>query len=282
MKKRWQFFLALLITAGLLTGAYLYWNKPYKLPPVSDEMKLAEFNLVFDQERSVQIAGDASVDELKRLVTNNPDNLAYSNELRLKMGKSEQTEAFISFMTEMNNPPARAKLQLALGYIDRMQNQSLGTASLGQISVHSINQLNEILEKDPYDWLAHYARGINNLYWPVGLQRIDKSIQDLSFCLAVTKKFEQETPFYMWALAYTALGDALVKKGEVGDGIDIWKQGYKSHPDDAGLKERAAASREQALEIVIRDRGMDQFQRPSPDIGDLSPIWKPSKEGQIQ
>lgn len=281
MRKRWQFLLAVLITAGLLTEFYTYWNRPYKLPPVSDGMQLAQYNLAFEKEKAAA-GGQAqgSADELQKKVIAEPDNLAYGNALRITMGQEGRIDAFVAFMKTLEQPPARAKLQLALAYVDQMQNESLGTASLGQISVHSIELMNEVLEKDPYDWLAHYARGINNLYWPVGLQRIDKSIQDLSFCLAVTKKFEGDHPFYMWPLAYTALGDAWVKKGEVGDGMKIWKEGYAAHPDDPALKERAEASKEKAVDIVVRERGMDQFQRPDPGISDLSPIWNPSKEGR--
>ncbi|MBO8162748.1 MAG: hypothetical protein H0Z34_03385 [Brevibacillus sp.] len=298
------------IILGAGIGAYWYLQAPYELPVLSSEITAKELNLDFRQERETaarQIddqelknhlpleldkltAEDAayahvygmSVLERDRTealaylaaaVRAAPDNLVYSTDYRLALTRKNQYQEAIDFFSSLDQNVPEVKLQKALVYVDMLQEKGVGTAWLGQRSTLSIRELNEVLERNPNDWMAHYARGLNNLYWPAGLQRVEKAIQDLSFCLAALRHLGDESiPF--WPQVYEAYGDALVKNGDVDGGYAVWKDGLRQFPESEGLSKRVAAGKEQALELVKEERGIDSFQPPNPNITDLSIIWK--------
>jgi tetratricopeptide (TPR) repeat protein len=283
---------------------YFYWIKPYALPEINDKLSLEEYGLVFvDEESAVEtlkhgeyqgrvpsdelelyqkvvelLPGtkddkEKSVEILKELIHMDPENMEYSNLLRLQMNSIDLTEEFINFMGEVPTTSA-VRLQKALAYVDLLQNPNLGVAVLGQTSSRSIAELNEVLKDNPNFWLAHYARALNNLYWPAGLQRTESAIKDLSYCLAITQLFEDKVKLELWPLTYEAYGDALVKEGKSKEGIAVWKDGYSKYPDVESLELRANANVDDAYEIVRKVRGIEIFQRPNPDITDLSILWK--------
>ncbi|WP_163854432.1 hypothetical protein [Paenibacillus elgii] len=311
MKKSIVLTAALMIVILAALWAYMTWTSPYKLPPVSSDVPWTSYQLDFSKEEksfrnakalgekpeppvlpltseeaadrayayalSLSKAGDGKRDEriryLQEAVKLVPRNLAYSTPLRREMAAAGQGEAFVQFMDGLKEADLpQVRLQKAMSLVDRLQEPTIGTASLGQLSYLSIEVLDKVLEDNPYDWMAHYARGVNNLYWPVGLQRIDKSIQDLAFCVAVAHSFADRSPV-LWPKAYTALGDALVKKGDVKEGMQVWKDGLKRFPEHEELKQRVQAGNGQAEQIVAKERGMEQFQRPAPDMTDFSVIW---------
>ncbi|MFC5407294.1 tetratricopeptide repeat protein [Cohnella soli] len=275
MTKKLLIAVSLLLVA-VAVGFYFWWTKPYKLPEITPGITIEQYGLDFSEEMrtypAVSTISD-SIADLQQAVAKAPDNLAYSNALRTAMARADQAEAFIAFANEMGSETQRLKLQKALAYIDQLQNPDLGTASLGQISSRSISILNEIISENPYDWLAHYARGLNNLYWPSGLQRTDKAIQDLAYCLAVAKQLMPQMDSPLWPMIYTAYGDALVKAGKSQEGIAVWKEGAKRFPEDKPLADRKSLNSEEARERVKETRGIDTFQRPDPSISDLSVLW---------
>ncbi|GAA4726627.1 hypothetical protein [Brevibacillus fulvus] len=218
---------------------------------------------------------DKQIGYLQAAVKADPDNMVYSNALRLKMGQANQTEALIAWLERQVPQTREIRLQKALAYVDMLQQKNVGTATLGKRSALSIRELDLILQTEPYDWTAHYARGLNNLYWPIGLERIDSAIQDLGFCVAAYELADNKT-FAFWPLAYEAYGDALVKKGEASAGYAVWQDGYRKFPDSAELKKRVEAGEEGAIELVTAERGMDSFMRPKPELTDLSMIWEQS------
>jgi tetratricopeptide (TPR) repeat protein len=312
MKKNWIVRIILLIgaiTAGVGSG-YVYWLKPYTLPTVGN-LTREQYGIDFSNERSVmKHANESSTDKLNEpkditesnspfayflslqmigstdsltqgtgiaflmeTVKENPENLVYSNELRKQMVAQGNSDQLLTFLQNIKSDAPQLKLQTALVYIDELQNPDLGTASLGQKSALSIQLLNDILDKHPNYWLARYARGLNNLYWPYGLKRTDKAIQDLEYCLAAAKQLNDRS-FTMWPLIYTAYGDALIKNGQIKNGIKVWEEGYAAFPNDPDLKARANKTEDEAYGIVTRERGVDAFQRPDPSISDLSLLWK--------
>ncbi len=307
--KKMIFAILLLLLVVLGIAGFRYWTKPYSLPEITDEVKWPDFRLDFTDERSsylrllahsdvraappsLPLKNDRDADEayiyalqsndlsfLQAAVAFNPSHLGYGTALRLEMVKAGRDQELMSFLESMDQTVPEIELQLALAYVDLLQNPALGTASMGKISFHSIEQVSRILERYPYDFMAHYARGINNLYWPVGLKRTDRAIQDLAFCVAVARKFKDHGETVLWPLAYTALGDALVKNGQVDEGYRVWKDGQKAYPDFAELRDRVQAGAGGAVDMVASARGMGQFQRPVPGVTDISIIWKSMGEG---
>jgi len=318
MKKRWIISAAAfaLVAAGAMFT--YQWLKPYPVPDIDETVPVAKYNTDFSKERELMKTGAAqqkaskafaakpeqvtkanaleayfyalqlwagnaggkadAIVYLKAAVKADPDNAVFSNTLRMYMAELSQSEPFIQYIDSIQAGSSSLKLQKALAYVDQLQNRDLGTASLGQKSAQSIAVLNELLEEHPYDVLAHYARGINNLYWPHGLKKTDKAVQDLAYCLAVAK-LDHDRDFPFWPFVYEAYGDALIKNGDIRAGMAVWKEGASRYPKHAGLQERAgAANQQQAHEIVKRIRGIDLFQRPDPDIADLSILWKPESE----
>lgn len=316
MNKGW---IGLLVAALLLLGGlagYSYVRAPYELPELSGKVTAEMLNLDFQKEREVvanqmdkqQAAGGLpqSLDQLTAeqapyayyygialldtdrpqalvylgaAVKAAPDNLVYSTEYRLALTRENQYQEALDFFAALDQTIPEVKLQQALVYVDMLQEKGVGTAWLGQRSTLSIRELNQILEKNPNDWLAHYARGLNNLYWPTGLQRIDKAIQDLAYCLAALNELNDDS-FPFWPQVYEAYGDALVKSGDIAGGYAVWKDGLRRFPGAEGLQQRVDAGEEQAFERVREIRGIDSFQPPAPSITDLRIIWnvKPTQE----
>jgi hypothetical protein len=89
----------------------------------------------------------------------------------------------------------------------------------------------------------------------------------------VAKLLENEHNIALWPLAYQAYGDALVKNGDVRQGMAVWREGFAKYPLAVGLQERSASNEKEALEIVKRDRGIEFFQRPDAGISDISIVW---------
>lgn len=296
--------LALLVIIFIGFVYYFNWIEPYDLPEINDKLSLEEYGLVFSNEESVVeilthggekgiIPSDQleiyqkivellpgtkddqerAVGKLKELILMDAENMEYSNLLRLQMNSTGQVEEFITYMEEVPITPA-IRLQKALAYVDLLQNPDLGVAVLGQTSSRSIAELNEVIKEKPHYWLAHYARGLNNLYWPSGLLRTESAIKDLSYCLAIVKLFEDAVKLEVWPLTYIAYGDALVKEGKTKEGIAVWKEGYLKYPEEESLELRVKANADEAYEFVKKVRGIEIFQRPNPDITDISILWK--------
>jgi hypothetical protein len=303
MRKLFIWAVVLIVALAALWG-YRAWTSPYQLPKITAAMPWSAYEMDFSAEKAsyaqmrellqtrlsppvLPVRDTAAADQayayantqpsdetlyLQAAVRFNPRNLAYGTALRMHMMAAGKGEELMQFLHEMDQSVPQIKLQEALTYVDMLQEPTLGTASLGQLSFKSIEALNQILAKNPFDWKAHYARGINNLYWPLGLKRIDKSIQDLAFCVTVAEQFDNQ-PSVLWPMAYLALGDALVKKGDVQAGVSIWKEGLKKSPLDPDLRDRVKGGSEQALQKVAETRGMEQFQRPAPGMTDFNQIW---------
>lgn len=279
--------------------------KPYDVPEIS-KVPLKELDIDFSEEKSfIESAKNVkdqkntltSLDEVKQLpslvsqleflskeeqirylkkgLQLTPDNHVLLNKLRIVMLKQGLTDEFIDFVKQLetNN---NIKLHLALAYVDLLQDQDLGTAALGQRSTQSIIILNEILEENPNNLLARYARGVNNLYWPAGLQRTEKAIQDLAFCVAIAEK-HPDLKFPLFEDFYITYGDALIKEGKDKEGRAVWERGYKQFPSSKELGKRSKADNSQSLKIVEKSRGIDIFQRPDKSITDLDILWTNKK-----
>lgn len=205
-----------------------------------------------------------------------PENLLYGNELRLQLAKQGRWSQ-LTTVWDTRAPGSRGQtLQAALSAIDAMGDPNLNDIELAKHSFRSVELLDRLLEQNPLDWMAHYARGVNNLYWPSGLYRSAKTLSDLSFCVAVVEKLDLRDPWL--DMSYAAYGDALVKAGRPHEGFRAWTEGQKRFPQSAVLQERTRGGEENAPAIVAQERGMEAFTRPKPGLTDLGPMWHSEKE----
>lgn len=280
--------------------------KPYDVPEIS-KVPLKELDIDFSEEKSFIKSAEKVKDQENRLTSLGekkqlpslvsqleflseeeqikylkkglqltPDNHVLLNKLRIVMLNQGLTDEFIDFVKQLETNNNNIKLHLALAYVDLLQDPDLGTAALGQRSTQSIIILNEILEENPNNLLARYARGVNNLYWPAGLQRTEKAIQDLAFCVAIAEK-HTDLKFPLFEDFYITYGDALIKEGKDKEGRAVWERGYKQFPSSKELGKRSKADNSQYLKIVEKSRGIDIFQRPDESITDLDILWTNKK-----
>jgi len=206
------------------------------------------------------------------MVRAEPANLVYGNLLRQAMVQRGEAAELVAFFEELKGADPAVRLQRALAYVDGLQNPDLGSALLGQMSLKSIAELDKILEENPYHWLARLSRGLNNLYWPVGLRRTDKAVADLGVAVAIAEALHDFNEPYV-AMAYAAYGDALVKAEQVAEGVRVWRRGLERFPDSTELQQRVEAGEQGAAALVERERGIDTFTRPKPGLTDLRVIW---------
>ncbi|SDZ40572.1 hypothetical protein [Bacillus sp. 166amftsu] len=294
----------LVVSVCIILSIYKIYTKPYKIPEIS-QVSYDDLGVDFSEEKSFsqliekekkqkkketslkkslnesnhpylmaiisELPKEEQIEYLKEAIKVSPNNHVLLNKLRMTMLKQKRTEEYINFLQEIT-PSNDIKLHLALSYVDLLQDHDLGTAALGQRSTQSIMILNEILEDNPNNLLARYARGVNNLYWPSGLKRTEKAIQDLAFCVAIAEKFSDKK-FPMFENFYITYGDALVKEGEIAEGRAVWERGYDRFPNNKDLELRAKTKKDRALKVVEKVRGIDIFQRPEDSITDLNVLW---------
>lgn len=299
-------FLFLVFFIAFGAGMKLYdFYKSYDIPRLDQNVSLNNLNLNFEKEtelvqnltepqqiisleninidnleeayslsRNLAKEGNKqdAISYLKEIVKLDPTNLVYINELRILYLEMKKTDLFLEF-TQTLTETYEVKLNNALAYVDYLQSPDLGTANLGQKSVQSITILDEMLEENPYDLLARYARGLNNLYWPSGLQRTSKAIDDLTFCVSAEEKFGDQY-FEFWPDCFITLGDAYVKDGDIEKGKQVWEKGEHKYPNNEGLKDRSNLSDKEAVKLVTEVRGIDIFQRPDASITNLNVIWE--------
>ncbi|WP_077702810.1 hypothetical protein [Virgibacillus dokdonensis] len=261
------------IIIALLILFYCIWfffiNIKYELPEIDSSLTEEELGINFSEEISTSISNNTE-NELKQLVESSPKNMKYLNDLRLVM--KDELDEYINYLEELEINNEEIHLQKALAYVDKLQDPQLGTGRLGQISNLSINELQEVLSINENNWFAYYARGLNNLYWPIGLKRIDNAIQELAFCVSISIEYNHiDNP--LWPDAYVAYGDALIKKGEIEEGIQVWKDGLNRFPNHEELLNRENLDSDQAYSLVKSERGIDSFQRPKEHITDLGILW---------
>lgn len=287
-----------LIGAGLATWT---WAKPYPLPTLPTDLTAQSTRLTFTRERETvrnqgssaasltQVAGlvsskdPAQINEgialLKQAVAKEPENLVWSNLLRQTLVREARYDELTQFVDSVQGESDAVHIVRALSLVDSLQNPALASASLGQLSLRSIQELDPVLEKDPHNWLARLCRGLNNLYWPIGLRRNEKAIADLSYAVAILEALPDQREPYL-AIAYAGYGDALVKGEQIAEGVRVWKRGLERFPDDPDLKERVATGASGATALVERARGIDTFTRPPLGMTDLGRIWQGAPGGK--
>lgn len=311
-RSRKVFVVALTAVALLVIGGYWAWNRwtaPYDLPPIPAGLTREAVGLDMTREQQSSRAGggrtqappgapvvDAAAAQaqyeaalallaggtadqeqglayLQSAVRSDPENLVYGNALRATLLQRERFDDLRQVWQAMPNLSAKGHIQAALAQIDAMHDPHSGNANLGRYSMQAAEHLDAVIAENPHHWLAHYARGLNHLYWPTGFQRTGKAVSDLSYALAIQKSLPDHAAPY-FAFTYAALGDALVKQGKVQQGVQVWREGLEAYPESEALRARGKAGVDGARDLVRAERGIEDFFRPLPGVTDLSSLWQ--------
>lgn len=167
-----------------------------------------------------------------------PNNLRYNNDYRLALRDHKlytQEEVFFSQQVQQSKA-ANTAIGLALAYVDEMRacpRPPDGLVCQAQDSYRSISVLTGILTLHPYNIIARYARGLNDLYWPSLMGHLPQAQVDLEYTVALLHPLGTISSG-LAAQAYTALGDVFAKDGQVGKARNVWLNG-KLMVHDAGL-----------------------------------------------
>lgn len=216
------------------------------------------------------------LDYLKVAVLADPDNLRYSNDYRLalrdhQLYQDEQT-FFTALAQKMQTP--NTNIEYSLSYVDMMRSCSKppdGLVCQAQDSYSSIAILNGVLQKEPYNIIARFARGLNDLYWPSLMGHLPQAQKDLEYAVALTR-FQAKLGVAFVPQAYVALGDVFAKAGDNKTARNVWLNGLQ-----------AAASQEQTLLqqrlAIPQDQLTAQENQQLRGLGvyvdtDLSLFWK--------
>jgi tetratricopeptide (TPR) repeat protein len=215
-------------------------------------------------EAGMKLANTGEVEKglayLEAAIKSRPTFLRYSNDYRLAIIRSRQYSRSVDFFTSLVKAAGAPEvhLQLALAYVDKMAECPAppnGMVCQAKLSNQSIAELDKVLQARPYHAMALYAHGLNNLYWPHLMNRLPRAVGDLSTCVAIERAMP-DGPRRFYADAYVALGDALVKDGNVKQGWAVWEEGRERFPESAKLRDRLALDRSRAVEQVRRLRGL--------------------------
>ena len=210
---------------------------------------------------------------LQAAVISDPDNLRYANDYRLALRTQkrfdEEANFFANLLKTHNSVPVQ--IAMALSYVDQMRScppPPDGLVCQAQFSSRSISQLDGILNAQPYNIIARYARGLNYLYWPRLMQHLPRAAQDLSYSVALTGTLNKTSNHFTDA-AYTALGDAFAKDGQIDAARNVWLNGLQAVQSSFLLQSRLTIPKDQlADEESASLRGLGVYVET-----DLSLFW---------
>ncbi len=208
---------------------------------------------------------------LEQAMDAEPRRLDLSNYYRQQASLSKQYERSISYFK--NAVEGRHKnvnemnYNLAFAYIDKIP--SVGPMGAGFLSKRAIKQFQNVLDREPGDWIATYGIGMNYLHWPDYFKKNDNAMIYLEKATDLQNK--DAKPFYI--LTYIRLGDAYAKNGRVDKAYQVWREGLKHFPQHADL-----VARSQTPKARIGD-AIRLLYNPNNSIGeintDISVLWEP-------
>jgi len=190
---------------------------------------------------------------------------------------------FLRQMVSANPLSADARIQLALALIDRTPDRSLGTMERERLAGEALASIEPITRAQPRAWGVHYLAGLIHLNGFVPRDQAVQAVQAFNRCLQLGGGPHR-------ALAFQAIGDALVKNRRFPMGRKQWKAGQKEFPLDRGLKERMGCTSLMVEAYIDRIRTWEAVQDTdllSAVVGDLpdltdgaEPPGKTGKGGQ--
>ncbi len=188
---------------------------------------------------------------LKAAALAEPENLRYGNDYRLALrdhGLFQDEQTFFESLAKQV-PTPNTKIEYALTYVDLMRSCPRppdGLVCQAQDSYSSISMLDEILQANPYNVIARFARGLNHLYWPTLMGHLPKAQQDLQYTVALSRLQAQIGSAFV-PQAYVALGDVFAKAGKISEARNVWLNGLNavSSQQQGILQQRLAIPQDQ-------------------------------------
>lgn len=211
---------------------------------------------------------------LQAALQSDPHNLRYSNDYRLALRDHQRFSEELAYFTHVaaEDTSANALINQALAYVDLMRSCPRppdGLVCQAQNSWNSINILSKVLATHPYNVIARFARGLNNLYWPSLMGHLPQAQTDLQYSVALTRPLSAITQAFT-ADAYIALGDVFAKDGKIDQARNVWLNGLQLVPASTLLQARLNIAQDQ---LVNQENGPLRGLGVYVDTG-LALFWK--------
>lgn len=225
-------------------------NTQLPTSPVIDPA-LAELEDAAGQSLIHQGILDRGLSYLRAAAQSIPDNLRYSNDYRLALRDHKLYTDEITFFSLQAQKvvTANTAISLALTYVDEMRScppPPDGLVCQAQNSSRSISELDKVLEQHPYNIIAHFARGLNHLYWPSLMGHLPRAETDLEYAVALTQV--QGVIGNAFSIqAYVALGDVFAKGGQISQARNIWLNGKLANANATNLDQRLSIPNDQLV-----------------------------------
>jgi len=178
-----------------------------------------------------------------------------------KYGRHDRAIEFFHKMVEENPKQTRAKIELALAYVDKIPTCGglAAIVSKGTLARRSLDQLEDVIDLEGKSWVVHYCLRMNHLYWPRALRHSDDSIANISICIALQEESGDPAGQPYYERSYVILGDAHTKAGEYEKARAAWRRGLTLFPDSDQLKERLKErSDAELLEFIESKRSLEE------------------------
>lgn len=186
-----------------------------------------------------------------------PDDVGLGNRLRQLCREAKIYNECIEFferVVEKHPRDANLRYNAALAYVDNVPGHSI--LEQARLSTHSIDHVSAVLKERPDDWVALYIRGVNNIYWPSWYRRNSRAIADLEQCVRLSETAAASRKPYH-ALAYLALGDALIKADREAEARLIWRRGLELEGAAEQLQARLEKGSEELRDFIDAVRSRD-------------------------
>lgn len=234
------------------------YQQPLPADPLHDPSLLASHretvSLALFQDAAGQVLlhqGDLArgLAYLKAAVLADPNNLRYSNDYRVELRDHQLYQEEQDFFSALSRkePTANSTIEFALTYVDMMRSCPKppdGLVCQARYSYSSISVLDKVLQDNPYNVVARFARGLNHLYWPTLMGHLPKAQQDLQYSVALSKVQARIGPNFT-PQAYVALGDVFAKSGDIKQARNVWLNGLNAVQQQQLLQQRLAIPQDQ-------------------------------------
>lgn len=212
---------------------------------------------------------------LKAAVLADPDNLRYGNDYRLALRDNQMYQDELTFFSALakESQTPNTTIEYALTYVDLMRSCPKppdGLVCQAQDSYSSISILNGLLQKNPYNIIARYARGLNHIYWPTQMRHLPNAQEDLQYAVALSRS-QAKIGSAFAPQAYVALGDVFAKAGDIKVARNVWLNGLNavSTREQTPLKQRLVIPQDQLTPMENQQlRGLGVYVNT-----DLSLFW---------
>lgn len=187
--------------------------------------------------------GQATLEQLEDSLRSGELSWTLASQYRAQCAVTkEQDRAIEFFKTVVNDRPSdtRARIQLACAYVDKIPTCGgmAAIVSKGTFARRSLDQLDQVITRDPDSWIASYCRGMNHLHWPRSLRHSDSAAEDLQKCVELQQREGVAAAKSYYLRTHILLGDAWTKAGQYERARKAWRAGLSAFPEARELLDR--------------------------------------------